>query len=334
MNTPKYVQRIARLPEVFQHVMAHPDGLPLRELADHFGVPTDDLREDLLAFYTADVTPDFLMGLARPTVLEFLSPEGDDDDPAAAEVVRISDPANAGELGVEYVDAAELALIYTAARSLLEMEPENADLAAAVDAIAETMLGGQSDAEQEAGAPWNQRLQPIVEGQRERRRVDIVYSRAWEPGVVERSIEPYQLVKTRRGWEVDAGPLDPEGQMRSFLLSNVREARLSADTFDPPAELASLLRAKRATQRVRVELPQSARWAADMYAERLDVVEDREDSVVMDVELLPPLEHRLGLLLLASGRGARVVDQPNLGDCEAELAQRLLEHHRRAVTAG
>lgn len=328
MSAPKYVQRIARLPEVFQHLMAHSDGLPLRELADHFGVPADDLREDLLAFYTADVTPDFLMGLTRPTVLEFLSPEGDDEDPTAAEIVRISDPVNAGELGVEYVDASELALIYTAARSLLEMEPDNADLAAAVDALAETMLGGHSEAEQEAAAPWNQRLQPIVEGQRERRQVDIVYSRAWEPGVSERSIEPYQLVKTRRGWEVDAGPLDSDGEMRTFLLSNIREARLSGVTFTPPAELGSLLQSKRATRRVRVELPQSARWAADMYAERLAVVEDREDSVVMDVELLPPLEHRLGLLLLASGHGARVVDPAELSTCEAELARRLLEHHR------
>jgi proteasome accessory factor C len=328
VNAPKYVQRIARLPEVFEHVMAHPDGIPLRELADHFGVPADQLREDLLAFYTADVTPDLLMGLTRPSVLEFLSPEGDDADPADAEVVRISDPANAGELGVEYVDASELALIYTAAHSLLEMEPDNTELAAAVDALAETMLGAASDAEQEAAVPWNKTLQPIIEGQRQQRRVDIVYSRAWEPGVTERSIEPYRLVKTRRGWEVDAGPLDADGEMRTFLVSNIRDARLTTDAFTMPAELPSLLQAKRATTRVQVELAQSARWAADMYAERVQVVEDREDSVVMDVELLPPLEHRLGLLLLASRSGARVVDPAELGTCEAELARRLLEHHR------
>ena len=37
--------------------------------------------------------------------------------------------------------------------------------------------------------------------------------------------------------------------------------------------LPQLLEAKRATSRVRVELPQSGRWAADMYAESVTVLE-------------------------------------------------------------
>ena len=38
MATPKYVERISRLPGVFEHLLAHPDGMPLRELADDFHV--------------------------------------------------------------------------------------------------------------------------------------------------------------------------------------------------------------------------------------------------------------------------------------------------------
>ncbi|HET6561554.1 MAG TPA: WYL domain-containing protein, partial [Marmoricola sp.] len=307
-NTPKYVERIARLPRVFEHLAAHPDGMPLRVLADHFDVPAAQLREELLAFFAADVPPDLLMGLTRPGVLEFLGPDGDEIDPNDAEVVRIIDPRNADELGVEHVDASELALIYTAARTLLDVEPEDEDLAAAVDVLAATMFGQTAEPMTPTAAPWNDALEPIVEGQRRRLRVDIVYSRTWEAGVGQRVIEPYRLVKTRRGWEVDAGPLDEQRSVRTFLLSNVRSARLLDEPFELPDDLPSLLDKDRSTQLVRVELPQSARWAADMYAESVTVVEDGELSVVLDLELLPPVRHRLGQLLLASGPTARVVD--------------------------
>ena len=180
MATPKYVERISRLPGVFEHLLAHPDGMPLRQLADDFHVDPDVLREDLLAFYAADVAPDLLLGLMRPGVLEFLGPDGDDEDPAAAEIVKISDPRSIDELGVEHVDASELALIYTAATSLLDVEPDNDDLAAAIDALSETMLGDA--APDGAGpAPWTRLLEPIAEGQRRRVRVDIVYSRRGRP---------------------------------------------------------------------------------------------------------------------------------------------------------
>ena len=87
MATPKYALRIARLPQVFALLTARPDGIPLAELAGQIGVPADELREDLLAFYTADLNP-MLFGLSRPSVLEFLGPDGDEIDPNEAEIVR------------------------------------------------------------------------------------------------------------------------------------------------------------------------------------------------------------------------------------------------------
>ena len=326
MATPKFVERISRLPGVFEHLLAHPDGMPLTQLAYDFHVDPDVLREDLLAFYAADVAPDLLLGLLRPGVLEFLGPDGDDEDPAAAEIVKISDPRSIDELGVEHVDASELALIYTAATSLLDVEPDDEDLAAAIDALSETMLG--KDAPDGAGpAPWNRLLEPIAEGQKRQVRVDVVYSRAWEAGVSERTIEPYRLVRTHRGWEVDAGPLDDRGAMRTFLLSNIRAAEVRSDTFDLPDDLERRLEEQRTTTVVRVEIPQSARWAADMYAEQVRVVDDRETTVELELELLPPLEHRLGLLMLAAGPDARVLEPGDLADCHVALARRLHGHH-------
>ena len=324
--TPKYVERISRLPGVFEHLLAYPDGIPLRELAEDFNVDPDQLREDLLAFYAADVSSDLLMGLLRPGVLEFLGPDGEDEDPGDAEIVRISDPRSIDELGVEYVDAAELALIFTAATSLLDVEPSNDDLSAAVAALTETMLGS-APADGAGPAPWNRLLEPIAEAQKRRFRVDIVYSRAWEAGVSERTIEPYRLVRTRRGWEVDAGPLDERGKMRTFLLSNIRDAEVGEEPFELPDNLEQRLEEQRRTTVVRVEIPQSARWAADMYSEQVTVIDDRETAVELELELLPPLEHRLGLLMLAAGPDARVLEPGDLAGCQVTLAKRLADHH-------
>ena len=127
--------------------------------------------------------------------------------------------------------------------------------------------------------------------------------------------------------------MDAGGQVRTFLLSGIREARLTDEPFVPPEDLARLLEENRRTHLVRVELPQSARWAADMYAESVTEVEDRETTVVLDVALLPPVRHRLGVLLLASGRPAGVLDPVDLDSCGVELARTLLEHHRSPADA-
>lgn len=323
-DTPRYVARIARLPRVFERLAVHPDGLPLAALAADLGVPPEELREDLLAFYTADIGADWLLGLTRPEVLEFLGAEGDVADPASAEVVRIVTERPTDELGVEYVDASELALVYTAANALLDIEPDD-DLREAVGVLEDTMFG------EPAALPrvraWSRPLPPLQEAQRQRQAARIVYSRAWEQGVTTRVIHPYRLVQTRRGWEVDAGPPDASGRLRTFLLSHIRDVDVLEETFDVPDDVEARLADQRRTTRVRVCVPHAARWAADMYAERVSVVDDDEESVVLDADLLPPLDRRVGMLLLASGPDAFVVDPPELDSAGAVLAQELLQHH-------
>ena len=52
-----------------------------------------------------------------------------------------------------------------------------------------------------------------------------------------------------------------------------------------------------------------------MYAEQVTVIDDRETTVELELELLPPLEHRLGLLMLAAGSDARVLEPEDLAGC-------------------
>ncbi|TNM37481.1 WYL domain-containing protein [Nocardioides albidus] len=322
-TVPRYVSRIARLPEVFARLAASPDGLALRDLAAAFDTTVAELREDLLAFYTADVGG--VWGLSRPEVLEFLGPDGSTEDPGTADIVRLVSESPI-DLGVEYVDAGELARVHAAAQALLEIEPDNAELAAALDVLARTMFGqaAAGDAPRTVSDGLLPQLRRALD---ERSVVRIVYSRAWDPGVTERDIEPYRLVQTRRGWEVDAGPVDEQGRIRTYLLSNIRSVELLERPFVVPEDVAELLAGQRATTRVRVLLPQESRWVADFYAEQVTLVEDDERDVVVDLELLPPVEDRVGRLLVTAGPTATVLDPPELDTAGVVLAEELLLHH-------
>lgn len=322
----KYAERIGRLPAVLELLASHPDGLALTDLAARIGVPPAELREDLLAYYTADVGT-LLLGLSRPDVLEFLGPEGESADPDSAEIVRVTDERPTDELGVEYVDPSELALITAAAASLLDLEPDDQDLLGALDALTETMFGTAQAAT--APSTSSNALQPLQRAVTEHLRVHIVYSRAWVQGVTERTIEPYRLVQTRRGWEVDAGPPDDQGRLRTYLLANVRELDVSEEGFELPDQLDRLLEEQRATEIVRVQIPHAALWAADFYAEDVRTVDDAPDGATLDLDLLPPVKDRVALLVLAAGDEARVIDPPGQIAAGPELAHVLLEHHRR-----
>lgn len=323
---PKYVERFARLPEVFTILAANPDGLPLTALAARVGAPPAELRADLLAFFSADLNG--FLGLNRPTTLDFIGPDGSNDvDPGEAEIVRLIEERNKDEIGVEYLDARELGLIYNAAYALSEVEPENEDLQGAIAVLTETLFGEPLATAQPA--QWNRPLKPLQGAAHDRRRVAITYSRAWSEGVIERVIDPYRLVTTRRGWEVDAGPPDADGKLRTYLLSNLRDFEVLSETYEPPVDLDQLLLAQRTTRTVRVQIPHAARWAADVYAEQVHLVEDDEESVTLDLDLLPPVAGRIGLLLLAAGPDSRVLEPAALIAEGPKMASVLLAHHRQ-----
>ena len=83
---------------------------------------------------------------------------------------------------------------------------------------------------------------------------------------------------------------------------------------------------------MRVQIPQAARWAADFYAEKVEVVDDDELATTLDLDLLPPIEHRVGLLLLIAGEDARVLKPANLIAAGPRLAAALLAHHREPTS--
>ena len=319
-----YAQRLAALPRALGILELHPQGLPLADLAAELGVEPADLREVFLAYYLADLVE--LDSFALP-VVEFFSPGSDSDDLAAeTSWVRVltADPEH--ELGVDHLTAGQLAALYEAGVDLLALEPGNDVLRGAVEAFESALEPADKPLASQWGAGTAQVLHRAAE---EHRRVRITYVRQWSPGASPRVVEPYRLVRTRRGWEVDAGPADEVTPVRTYLVSGIVEHEVLDETFVPPADLDDLLAANRAAETVELVVPQSARWAVERFAESVTVLADDEESVQLQADLLPPVVSRLGLLLLCCGPDAFVMAPPTLLDAAETTARQLLDHHAR-----
>ena len=329
-----YASRRAALPRALGILELHPQGLPLTDLAAELGLAADDLREVFMAYYLADLVE--LGSFALP-VVEFFAPgdsagtadaadlaDAADDVPVDAQWVRVigADPEH--ELGVDHLTGAQLAALHAAGVDLLALEPDNLVLRDAVDAFEAALAPADAPEAAQWGASTAQALHRAAE---EHRRVRLTYSRQWHPGTRERVVDPYRLVRTRRGWELDAGPPDDVAAVRTYLVSGILEHQVTDETFEPPADLDALLAGNRAAETVRLVVPQTSRWAVERYAESTRVTDDDEGDVALTADLLPPVADRLGLLLLCSGPEAFVVAPAELADAGARTAQRLLDHH-------
>lgn len=328
-----YAQRLAALPRALGILELHPQGLPLADLARELDVRPADLREVFMAYYLADLVE--LDSFALP-VIEFFAPGSDEpegsedtDDAdeamsAEAQWVRVlaADPEH--ELGVDHLTAGQLAALYEAGVDLLALEPGNGTLRRAVEAFESALEPADKPLGSQWGAGTAQALHRAAE---EHRRVRIQYVRQWHPGVSDRVIDPYRLVRTRRGWEVDAGPADDVATVRTYLVSGIVDHEVLDETFAPPAGLDTALVGNRAAEPVELVVPQSARWAVERFAESVTVLADDEESVSLRADLLPPVAPRLGLLLLCCGPEAFVMAPRELADAGESTARLLLAHH-------
>ena len=99
------------------------------------------------------------------------------------------------------------------------------------------------------------------------------------------------------------------------------------ETFEPPADMDALLAGNRSAQTVELVVPQGSRWAVERFAESTSVSDDEESDVALRADLLPPVEQRLGLMLLCCGPEAFVTAPASLTDAGATTARALLAHH-------
>jgi predicted DNA-binding transcriptional regulator YafY len=330
MTAPVYVRRFQRVTRTIDVLSHYPDGRRLADLAAELDTSEGVLREEILAYYAADATVDELGGGYREPVIEFVAdPDlvdgGDDDvDPADAPYLRLRDMRPAAEVGTQFLSLGQLAQVSRAGHDLLTLDPDNTVLAEAVEALETTILAGLDPDRDGWLATTAQQIRSAIGGQR---RVRIRYARTWTPGVVEHEIEPYRLVHTRRGWEVDAGVVGRHEYVPTFLLSGIREIDILEETFQRPADVDERIEHNRREVAVTFVVPQDARWIVERHAESAEVLDEDEESVKLLANVLPPVQRRVGLVLLIAGPDAFVTEPEDLRDTGSDLARELLAHH-------
>jgi hypothetical protein len=318
-----FVERVSELPRLLEALLHHPEGMSLDLLAAEVHRTGPQVRDALLAYYCADFAtyaPDLV---ARPDVIEFFGGTEDVQSGHAQPMVRLVTNEPGRELGVAYASAPELFRLYRAGRDRLQFEPGNAVLRSAVEKLRDGMLPGV-EAGRSVFGPLPAELHNAVIG---RHRVRISYARAWRPGILDRVIDPYRLQRTRRGWEVDAGPVDESGAIRTYLMTGIQHHEVLEETFETPPDVDQILQQHRLQQVVELVVPHASRWAVDKYAEKVEVVEEFETSARLRAHLLQPVNQRLGLILIAGGTNSQVVTPLSLADAGQDLAQILLAHH-------
>lgn len=341
-NPPTFLCRFVRVTRALRILTMHPDGLPLRQLAAQLEVDEETLREEIIAFYRADVDPAADPNLFREVRIQFVGPDGEPDsvDPAEAEIVRASNTEPTTEVGVVHSSPGELANVYRAGYALLSVEPENSVLDGALHVLGETMLRGIRPVDDY----WKAELaSTLLDAIRRRRRVRMTHVPSWGQKSREVVIAPYRLLRTRRGWELDAAEsvgddsvgddsVGDDDAVSTFLLTSIREAVVLDESFERPVDVDRQIDDNRHEQEVDVVVSQDARWVVDRFAESSVVVDEDEDCVKLRARLLPPVDQRLGMLLLVAGPDAFVTAPECLIDAGRLLARDLLAHHTTAAS--
>jgi hypothetical protein len=114
----------------------------------------------------------------------------------------------------------------------------------------------------------------------------------------------------------------------TFLLSGIRELDVLVETFERPADVDERIERNRREVAVTFVVSQGARWVVERHAESAEVLEEDEESVKLRASVLPPVQRRVGLVLLIAGTDAFVTEPADLRDAGRDLARGLLTHHR------
>ncbi len=320
-----FADRVAELPRLLDALQYHPEGLRIDDLAVEVGRTPVQVREALLTYYTTDLALYDAHLVGRPPAIEFVTGAGEDDDLGRASMVRLQAPEPGRDLGVAYLSVSDLARLYRAGRDRLELEPENETLRSAVNKLRAGLLPGVTPS---VRGPLEPPPSDFEVARRQRRRVAVVYAGAWHPGDRERVIEPYRLIHTRRGWEIDAGPVHADGELHTLLLDRIQSYTVLDQTFELPADLDRLLARQRTLFPVELIVPHETRWSVEKYAERVEVLAEDETSARLRALLFQPVRHRIGLILADGGQAARVINPADLADAGQEVANTLLTHYQ------
>ncbi|HXF35573.1 MAG TPA: WYL domain-containing protein [Actinomycetota bacterium] len=311
-------ERVRRLLDVVPYLVAHP-GTRLSDAARLFGVPEDQLLEDLQIL--------FLTGLPPYGPGDLVEVEIEDD----RVWVRMADHFRR-PLRLTRAEALSLYLRGTALAAspgVREAPALASALAKLREGLGPETLGRLAERIEAAQAGRGvDVLDALRDAVRDRERLEIEYHAASTGESTVRRVDPEEVFQAMGNWYVVAWD-HRSGAERLFRADRVRRVTPTGERFEPRG-LAGAGRAlytpSEEDVRVRLLLRPAARWVAEYYATEEEAV--REDGALEVVLPTGRLEW-LARLLLRLGPDAEVLDPPELRDRVRELAERTLARYRR-----
>lgn len=348
--TVGYVQRLGRIFEAIQVLDLYPAGLEISDLAALLGCSEDEVRADLAAHNEGtDLGPvgmtawvEFLARLPEPREADEEGPDQAGDKVADDVVQDVDDEADdalfvpadqaravrlhrAGATSASGgMSLADVGAVLVAAEDLALSEPGNTALAEVIAQLRARWLPAVTEV-------WRPSFERLYEADltvaiEKCRRVRITYDRAWKPGVVTRLIEPYALVRTHRGFEVDAAVPGTKNAIRTYLVDHILELEVTDEVFERPADAEARCLANRRSFPVEVVMAKDRAWVAEFLAEQVEVV-SADDDVQLRLQVFEPVRPRVGLTLLQAGPESFVTSPEALADADHDVALELLAHH-------
>jgi predicted DNA-binding transcriptional regulator YafY len=306
---PRLRRALAMLPWLLER-----GEVPVREVAERFGLGEDDVVADIGLIGAFGV--DERAGLDR---LEVDIWEDDDTGEAVVHAFRGALLAAPPRL----TDAHSFAVL-TAGRALLAVpgaDPSGA-LGRALGKL-ESALGDDAAVAVDLEQP--EHLGIVQEAAAGRQRLHIEYWSQYRDVVAERRIDPLAVYSLRGRWYV-LGWDEPSGEHRRFRVDRIRSSRPTGETFehDPIEPPTESFEPPADAPLVTLLLPPPGRWVVEAYE---PVEEDELGDGSLRVSFYLVGERWLERLLLRVGPGALVESPEVLRDLPRRAARRLLERY-------
>lgn len=142
-----------------------------------------------------------------------------------------------------------------------------------------------------------------------------------------REVEPWAVFSSLGNWYL-TGYCHLAQAERIFRVDRIRKARLTEETFNPPAKLPNLeVRYTPSVEdvRCRIELLTPARWVVDYYP--VETISDSEGRLLVEFSAADPLV--AARLLLRLGPHARLVEGPEVEEALDTLRARILNRYKQ-----
>ncbi len=250
MTKPTATQRLARLLALVPWVAAHPDGVPVDQVCERFGVTRDELVGDLDVVMMVGVHP-----FTPDTMIEAWI---DDDRVMIHYADAFSRPLR--------LTADEAVTLIAAARGLAAVPGAESDgpLGRSIAKLAAVVGAGDSaGVDVDLGGASAEVFEILDTAQRDHRQVEIDYPDAEGSHGVTRRIEPARLFSSEGRWYV-SGWCHRAGDARVFRVDRILAARVTDDGFAAPVDRApDTVGFDDALPQVELEVDRSAVWLLD-----------------------------------------------------------------------